>query len=184
MTKCCKKGASDRSVCLFVSLTCLFGCLTCFFDWWFVWLASLFICLFDLFGFLFLCLFVYLTSLFVYLFFYYFSCVSEKELLAEVDSEFIVKLYRTFQVLAKYNNTNTFQVKTVYMIEWKKPILAQNRALKMKFYCDQTEEHLHLLLELCQGGELWARVRDCGHMDDQGLVGLFVFLSHGRPMVS
>jgi len=54
--------------------------------------------------------------------------VTEKELLAEVDSEFIVKLYRTFQ----------------------------------------TVDHLHLLLELCQGGELWGRVRDCGHMDDQG----------------
>lgn len=54
--------------------------------------------------------------------------VTEKELLAEVDSEFIIKLYRTFQ----------------------------------------TENHLHLLLELCQGGELWGRVQHVGHMDDQG----------------
>ena len=30
------------------------------------------------------------------------SSVSEKELLAEVDSEFIVKLYRTFQVHADH----------------------------------------------------------------------------------
>jgi len=52
--------------------------------------------------------------------------VTEKELLAEVDSEFIVKLYRTFQ----------------------------------------TSEHLHLLLELCQGGELWGRLRETGPMQD------------------
>lgn len=52
--------------------------------------------------------------------------VTEKELLAEVDSEFVIKLYRTFQ----------------------------------------TADHLHLLLELCQGGELWSLVRKDGHMED------------------
>ena len=50
----------------------------------------------------------YLAELFVYLFVWCFfknlSSVPEKELLAEVDSEFIVKLYRTFQVQTVLGN--------------------------------------------------------------------------------
>ena len=47
-------------------------------------------------------------KLFAYCFLSNLICVSEKELLAEVDSEFIVKLYRTFQVQTVAESNHSF----------------------------------------------------------------------------
>ena len=39
-------------------------------------------------------------------------------------------------------------------------------ALSEHYLPGQTCDHLHLLLELCQGGELWTLLREAGHMED------------------
>ena len=131
--------------------------------------------------------------------------VSEKELLAEVDSEFIVKLYRTFQVNSlscycfclcyhfyysqydilhhaknyrqhddciRLRITCTSWSSFIYFYHFLLFYYFTNRYssswLVLSWWLCQTENHLHLLLELCQGGELWGRVQHVGHMDDQG----------------
>ena len=126
--------------------------------------------------------------------------VSEKELLAEVDSEFIVKLYRTFQVksLSSYCFCQCyhFYYSQYDIIHHSKNYRQHDDCIRLRITCTctlyisiivyyftnrysspwlvlswwlyQTENHLHLLLELCQGGELWGRVQHVGHMDDQG----------------